>query len=224
MCNYNTMAKKKNITKSDIISWYMEYVLEHSKQPNSVFSFAKQHNFEESLFYQHFGSFEAVEKGIFRAFFDNTLIPLEKSEGYEAFDARNKLLSFYYTFFENLTANRSYVVHVLVGKKNQLKSLYTLSELKVSFSEYIENLNIETLDLKEERLEKIQNRGIKETAWIQLLITMKFWLDDTSPSFEKTDIFIEKSVKASFDLIDTTPLKSLIDLGKFLFKEKVHMK
>jgi hypothetical protein len=51
---------------------------------------------------------------------------------------------------------------------------------------------------------------------------MKFWLDDTSPSFEKTDIFIEKSVKASFDLIDTTPLKSIIDFGKFLYKEKIH--
>jgi tetracycline repressor-like protein len=51
---------------------------------------------------------------------------------------------------------------------------------------------------------------------------MKFWIDDTSPSFEKTDIYIEKSVQASFDLIDTTPLKSLIDFGKFLYKEKIH--
>jgi hypothetical protein len=50
---------------------------------------------------------------------------------------------------------------------------------------------------------------------------MKFWLDDTSPSFEITDIFIEKSVKASFDLINTTPLKSIIDFGKFLYKEKM---
>ncbi len=48
-------------------------------------------------------------------------------------------------------------------------------------------------------------------------------MDDTSASFEKTDVFIEKSVRASFDLIDTTPLKSLVDLGKFLYKEKIHM-
>ena len=97
-----------------------------------------------------------------------------------------------------------------------------LTELKKSFSEYIENLNIQTIDLKEERLEKLQLRSLKESAWLQLLVTIKFWLDDTSSSFEKTDIFIEKSVKASFDLIDTTPLKSIIDFGKFLFKEKIH--
>jgi hypothetical protein len=217
------MAKKKNITSNDIISWYMEYVLENNEQPKSIFSFAKHHNFEEGAFYKYFGSFEAVEKGIFKAFFDNTMLPLSKSGDYDAFDARNKLLSFYYTFFENLTANRSYVVYALEGRKNQLKSLQTLSELKKSFSGYIEGLNIETLDLKEERLEKFQQRTLKESAWFQLLVTMKFWIDDTSASFEKTDIFIEKSVKASFDLIDTTPLKSIIDLGKFLFKEKVHM-
>jgi len=217
------MTKKKNITSNSIISWYMEYVLENNKQPSSVYSFAKEYNFEEPLFYQYFGSFEAIEKGIFKAFLDNTMIPLAKSGDYESFDARNKLLTFYYTFFENLTANRSYVVYAIEGKKNQLKSLQALSELKKSFSEYIESLNIETLNLKEERLEKLQQRSIKESAWFQLLITIKFWLDDTSASFEKTDIFIEKSVNASFDLIDATPLKSIIDLGKFLFKEKVQM-
>jgi hypothetical protein len=201
----------------------MEYVLEHNEQPKSVFSFAKHNNFEEALFYQHFGSFEAVEAGVFKAFFENTHIVLEKSEDYQSFDARNRLLTFYYTFFENLTANRSYVVYALEGGKNQMKSIKALRELKKVFSEYIEDLGIETLDLKQDRLEKIQERGIKESAWFQLLVTMKFWLDDESPSFEKTDIFIEKSVKASFDLIDTTPLKSIIDFGKFIFKEKIHM-
>jgi AcrR family transcriptional regulator len=216
------MAKKKKITQNDITSWYMEYVLNHNKKPSSVYSFAKENNLDESLFYTYFASFEAIEKGVFKSFFNNTVTLLENSEDYSDFDARNKLLSFYYTFFENLTANRSYVVHALAGNKNQLKSLAALTELKKSFSEYIEILNIKTIDFKEERLEKIQTRSLKETAWLQLLVTMKFWLEDTSSSFEKTDIFIEKSVKASFDLIDTTPLKSIIDFGKFLFKEKIH--
>ncbi|MBX9806916.1 MAG: TetR/AcrR family transcriptional regulator, partial [Flavobacteriaceae bacterium] len=72
-----------------------------------------------------------------------------------------------------------------------------------------------------EKLQNIQEKAIQESAWIQFLITMKFWLDDESPAFEKTDIFIEKSVKASFELMNITPLDSLIDFGKFLFKEKI---
>ena len=96
-----------------------------------------------------------------------------------------------------------------------------LSHLKKRFTNYIEHLEIKTVDLKQDQLVKLQNRSLKESAWFQLLVTLKFWLDDTSPSFEKTDIFIEKSVRASFDLIDTTPLKSIIDFGKFLYKEKM---
>ena len=216
------MAKKKNIKASDLISFYMDYVLTHNHEPNSVYAFAKDHNFEEQKFYEYFSSFEILEQSIFKIFFDNTLAVLEKSEDYQSFDARNKLLSFYYTFFEILTANRSYVVHALNTDKNQLKSLKTLSHLKKSFTNYIDHLDIKTIDLKEEKLEKLKNRGLKESAWFQLLVTLKFWLDDTSLAFEKTDVLIEKSVQASFDLIDTTPLKSLIDFGKFLYKEKIH--
>lgn len=217
------MAKKKNIKQSDLISLYMDYVLTHNQQPKSVYSFSKDNNFEEQKFYEYFNSFDALEKSIFKAFFDNTHDVLQKSEDYQSFDARNKLLSFYYTFFEVLTANRSYVIYALENEKNKLKTLKTLSSLKSSFTTYISTLDIKKLDLKEEKLEKLQKRSIEESAWIQLLMTIKFWIDDTSKAFEKTDVFIEKSVNTSFDLIDTTPLKSLIDFGKFIYKEKFKM-
>ena len=106
--------------------------------------------------------------------------------------------------------------------KQGVLKVQKINKSKTSNKLAIKKLN--TINLKEERLEKLQQRSLKESAWFQLLVTMKFWLDDTSSSFEKTDIFIEKSVKASFDLIDTTPLKSIIDFGKFLFKEKIHNK
>lgn len=102
-----------------------------------------------------------------------------------------------------------------------LKTLKVLSSLKEGFTTYISSLDIETLDIKQEQLHKIQNRALEESAWIQLLLTMKFWIDDTSSSFEKTDIFIEKSVNTSFDILNIAPLKSVIDFGKFLFKEKM---
>ncbi|WP_138434188.1 TetR family transcriptional regulator C-terminal domain-containing protein [Winogradskyella algicola] len=216
------MAKKKNIKQADLISFYMDYVLTHNQQPKSVYVFAKDNNFEEQQFYQFFSSFDVLEQSIFKIFFDNAITVLEKSDDYASFDARNKLLSFYFTFFEILTANRSYVAYALGEHKNSLKTLRTLAPLKQRFTNYIELLDIKTIDLKQEQLTKLQQRSIKESAWFQLLLTMKFWLDDSSPSFEKTDVFIEKSVRASFDLIDTTPLKSLIDFGKFIYKEKIH--
>jgi hypothetical protein len=193
------MARKKNISKDNLISWYMEFVLEHNHHPKSVFSFAKENNFEEADFYKFYGSFEAIEQSVFSEFFNNTIKMLAKSEDYPNYDARNKLLSFYFTFFEMLTANRSYVVYALKGNENviKLKSLKLLKDLKQDFKTFA-------------------------SSWIQLVLTMKFWLDDTSASFEKTDIFIEKSVNARFDLLDIKPLKSIIDFGKFILKEKVN--
>lgn len=217
------MAKKKSINTNDIISFYMNYVLENDEKPKSVYSFAKANNFEESLFYKHFGNFEALEQSIFIAFFENTISVLEKNEDYDSFDARNRLLSFYYTFFEVLTANRSYVTFALGNHMSDMKKIKASSKLKSSFTDYIETLDIETLDIKQKNLEQLQERSLQESAWLQLLFTMKFWLDDTSASFEKTDIFIEKAVNTSFDLIDIKPLKTVIDLGKFLFKEKFQM-
>ncbi|WP_298419846.1 TetR family transcriptional regulator C-terminal domain-containing protein [uncultured Kordia sp.] len=218
------MAKKKNITSDAIISFYMDYVLAHGEHPKNVYSFAKENNFEEAQFYMFFSSFEVLEEEIFTIFGANTIELLSKSEEFETFDARNKLLSFYFTFFEQLTANRSYVVHSLQSEKKPLQSLKRMKGLKHVFGAFVESLDVKTIDLNQERLERFQNKAIKETAWIQLLLTIKFWLDDTSKSFDKTDQYIEKSVNASFDLIDNTPLKSIVDFGKFIFKEKLDIR
>lgn len=218
------MAKKKTITNSEIISFYMEYILENNAKPTSVFSFAKKYTFEEEVFYKYFGNFDALEKVIFKTFFDNTITMLEKSDDYQSYDSRNKILSFYYSFFELLTANRSYVVYAIDDNKNNLKKLKSLQPLKHDFTTYVENLNLTLLETKQEAIDKVQNTTIKESAWLQLLLTMKYWLEDSSTSFEKTDVFIEKSVNTSFDLIQNKALKSVIDFGKFLYKDKTFMK
>lgn len=212
---------KKNKSQKDIITAYMQHVLEHSSTPESVYKFGKDNGFNEAEFYNFFGTFESLEKSIFRNFFDNTMILLEKNEEYQNFDAQNKLLSFYFTFFEVLKANRSYVIMTLSTNKASLKTNGVLVGLKELFKKFVDGLDIQTLDLKQEKLEEVKQKGLSELSWQQLLFTINFWIEDASASFEKTDIFIEKSVKTSFELMNITPLKSLLDLGKFFVKEKV---
>ena len=87
---------------------------------------------------------------------------------------------------------------------------------------FVNNLDIKKPELFSDKLKSFQDKSLEELTWIQLLVILKFWMDDTSVGFEKTDVFIEKCVTTSFDLMDTTPLNSLMDLGKFLFKEKTN--
>lgn len=99
-----------------------------------------------------------------------------------------------------------------------------LSHLRNGFKDFVSGIISDEYRIKQEKLQKIQEKAIQETSWIQLLMTLKFWLEDASPAFEKTDIFIEKSVKATFELMNITPIDSLIDFGKFIFKEKIYSK
>ena len=105
-----------------------------------------------------------------------------------------------------------------------MKSLSKLTELRKHFKQFFDTLEIEKIDLKQEKLIEFQEKTMSEMAWLQFLFTLKFWIEDTSLSFEKTDIFIEKSVNTSFDLMDVAPLKSLIDFGKFMWQEKASFK
>jgi hypothetical protein len=218
------MAKKKSCTQKILVDLYINYVLQHNDTPKSIYSFSQSNGFEEAQFYKFFGNFEALEKAIFTQFFSNTIETIESSKDYQTYDSRNQLLSFYFTFFENLTANRSYVAYSLSEGKNQLENLKKLKGLRTKFLSYIDQLDIEVLQIKNKQLEQIKDSVVQETYWIQLMLTLKFWLDDNSKSFEKTDIFIEKSINASFDLINLSPLKSFVDFGKFLIKEKIIMK
>ena len=96
--------------------------------------------------------------------------------------------------------------------------------MRKHFKQFLDTLEIEKIDLKQDKLIEFQEKTMSEMAWFQFVLTLKFWIDDTSLSFEKTDIFIEKSVNTSFDLMNSAPLKSLIDFGKFMWQEKASFK
>ncbi|RTY68326.1 TetR family transcriptional regulator C-terminal domain-containing protein [Flavobacterium sp. LB2P53] len=217
-------TKKTTVTKDKIVSFYMNYVLEHSEKPKSVYHFTKINDFTETEFYVFFGTIESIEKEIFKMFVEKTTDLLNKNKEYEMYDMKSKMLSFYFTFFEILTANRSYVVLVLKEHNNQLKKLMQLSGLRNSFRNYLSEIISDEFRIQQEKLQNFQEKSFQEASWIQLLLTLKFWLDDASAAFEKTDIYIEKSVKVTFELMNIAPIDSLIDFGKFIFKEKIYNK
>lgn len=209
------------INKQQILSKYMEYILDHGEKPKSIYAFTKQLNIEEQLFYNYYSSFDELAQDVYTTFYNETIKLITKDKSFDELDPKNKLLLFYFTFFELLTANRSYVLLTLKENKNVLEKIKNLQSLKANFKNFIKGLDLEKIDFKQNNINQLNEKSIEEMAWNQLLFTLKFWIEDRSPSFEKTDIFIEKSVNASFDLLDITPIKNIIDFGKFFFKEKI---
>lgn len=216
------MAAKKNIivSRTTIISQYSDYCLMNGKRPDSIYKFAKENGFQESEFYQFFASFEALEHQYFVEMFQHTLETLEASPSYTSYSGTEKLSAVYFTFFELATANRSFIMFLLKEGGHELRNIGKLKELRREFIHYAQAVLDKPFKIEEKRAAKFQDNALREGAWVQFLTIFKFWMQDTSPGFEKTDVFIEKSVKASSDLVYNTPLQSLADLGKFIWKEK----
>jgi len=210
---------KKKVTKEHIISVYMEYVLEHGAQPATVFKFCKDHKIEEQEFYNFFGSFQGLKQHIWIALYDSTISTMHKDKEFENYSNKDKMLSFFYTMFGNLTANRSYILFVLQEHKAILKNMEQLKELRHKIKAFSTELIETGNDEKAFRVTKNPVALFSEGAWLQFMFLLKYWMNDNSPAFEQTDVAIEKSVKAIFDVFDTTPLESILDFGKFLVKE-----
>lgn len=212
-------AKAKTITKESITTLFMDYVLEHEKFPKSVYKFCKVSKISESDFYIHYASIGAIKKGIWTSFFDNTVLVMKKNKDYVEFTNRDKMLTFFYTFFEVLTLNRSYVLFVLENSKNSLKKLEQLKDVRQNIKKFSKELIVAGNRSKNLNITKHNPQLFSEGAWLQFMFLLKFWKCDDSAGFEKTDIAIEKSVNTIFDLFDNTPLENLLDFGKFLYKE-----
>ncbi len=214
------MPKKKSISSADIITLFMDYVVENNSKPISVDEFVTYCDIDEKSFYLHFKSLKKIEKKIFKELFQSSLNILSDNSDFLQFDNRNKILSLYFTLFESMALNREYIVIVLSGCENKLKALSKLAGMKKSYYSFLDQLDLDSILLKLESIESFQKKALKKSAWIQLLLIIEFWLKDTSDSFEKTDILIEKSIATSFDLLDHSFLNSFLDLSKFLYKEK----
>jgi hypothetical protein len=184
-----------------------------------VYKFCKVNEIEEKTFYKFFGSLDGVKEMIWETFYYNAMSLLKKDENFEMAKPKEKLLSFYFTFFEVLLLNRSYVLFSLSGAEKIMTKMGQMSCLRKIFKGFATEL-IEDGNVDKPSYLQHPPKIFSEAAWVQLGFLMKFWIEDSSADFEKTDQAIEKSVQTAFDVFDNTPLSALVDFGKFLWKEK----
>lgn len=212
-------AQNLEIDDNHIIKLYMNDVLDNNHNTKNVYVFCKNNNIEEPQFYSFFGSLEAIKQSIWAKLLDNAIDSLSKDENYVGYPDKNKLLSLYFTLFEILTLNRSYIIYSLHENKEGMKNLKDFKSFRTNFKEFVNDMIQE--NESSGRLSNVTRPLFSEGAWIQFLFILKFWTDDNSKSFEKTDILIEKSVNTIVDLLDTKRVDNLLDFGKFLWKEKM---
>jgi hypothetical protein len=204
------------LTKEQIQSAYIDYVLTHNATPASVYIFAKQLGAAEEEFYQFYASFTAIEKDIWSDLVIRTIDRVQQQEQWPGYSSREKMLSFFYAFTELLKSKRSFVVYSLQQKNMRFATPAVLSEARKLFETFAESLVREGLDTKELADRKFFSKRYKDALWVQFAFIVNFWIHDNSNGFEKTDEAIERGINVTFDLFQQSPLDNIFEYGKFM--------
>lgn len=214
------MENENLITQEKIFELYGDYLLNHGERPKNIYRFARENKFEEIDFYNHFSSFEQIEKLMLVNLFNKSVELASEVNNSDEVISKEKLLNVYFIFFENMTMNRSLVLMILGN--DQLHAAKILNQLKETHRNFIKTLDFNNWEIIEKSKDNIKNfheKAREEALWLHLVSAIEFWKKDTSPSFEKTDVYIEKTIDTGFELMDNEPMRKVLDLGKFLFKE-----
>lgn len=215
------MDKENLITEDKIFELYGDYILNHGERPKNIYRFAKDNEFEEKDFYNYFSGFEQIEKMMLVNLFVKSVELAAEVNHSDEVTTKEKLLNVYFIFFENMTMNRSLVLMILGN--DRLHSAKITGQLKETHRGFIRTLDFNDWEMIQKSNDDVKNfheKSREEALWIHLVSAIDFWKKDTSPAFEKTDIFIEKTIDTGFELMDNEPLRKMVDLGKFLWKEK----
>src|SRR5690554_1083282 len=215
-------------TTQEIIENYIDYVLTHGEQPKSVYTYSKSLGISEAEFYQMFASFDAVERAIWSASIVETIDTIRQQEVWTSYTAREKMLSFFYSYVEVLKRQRSFVSYSL-NDSGKLSTPAVLTDVKTVFGNFAEDLINEGLSSGELAERMFISKRYKDAIWLQFAFILNFWIKDDSKDFEKTDEAIEKGINVTFDLFQQSPLDNLIEYGKFIsrnfdIKEKMGFK
>lgn len=200
---------------------YMDYLLTHGQRPASVFKFSLDLGIKEAEFYSHFGSFDGLERQIWKGFIERTLMRLKTDNSYATFSTREKILAFYYTFFEDLKSNRSFVLLQLEHRHTPELVPEFLKDFKAAYEAYLEGVLTEGKGNGEIAKRPYFDKRYPQLFWIQMGFLLMFWRNDNSAGFEQTDAAIEKSVNLAFDLIGKGAVDTAFDFAKFLYQTKV---
>lgn len=208
-------------TRAEILDGFRLYVLEHGKIPPSVYKFAEILHIQETEFFAHFTSFGALQSALWVESFDRTLANLYAQEIYRDYSAREKLLAFFFTWIEELKNERSYLL-VVYDQSHPLSKFPPpeIRQFKALFKDYTKSILMEGTASEEIAKRPLITDQYDEALWIQVWFIFRFWIRDSSTSFEKTDVAIEKSVHLAFDLMGKNSLDSMVDFAKFLFQNK----
>jgi hypothetical protein len=202
-------------TRSRIIEAFGEILRETGHPPETVFGFCKRLELPEREFFEEFASLHAVESAFWEQKIHRVILSVESGAEWAEFNARQRLLSFLYAFFEDALNYRSVMLSRLatLGPLARPDFLRGFESRFKAFAKAIVAQGVASGEIAERgRFSALY----PEALYLHLRGAIDFNLRDESRGYERTDAFIEKTVAVAFDLLRTQVFDSALDLARFL--------
>lgn len=164
-----------------------------------------------------FPSLEALQSAVWMDYLRKTLETLESSEEFVQYSVREKLLAYYYTFFEIINRDAGFVnlFASKLGIWNYEPSF--LREFKKAFLSFVSSLMAEGIESGEIEERMILGDEYVAWHWPQMLFLLNKWIDDTAENKASSDQAIEKAVNLGFDIMGRNLFDSAFDFAKYMF-------
>lgn len=200
--------------KQELLQKYVEFVSKDGKRPSTVSRFTFAIGIKESEFYAHFSTLSQIEQYYWVNLHENLLNKITAQDVYANYSVREKILSYAFTLVETLKENRSFAILTLKKNCNALDA----------YKKELKN-HAETLIAEGTQNHEVQDRMLLSTYYPDLIVqeitaVIHFWAKDESQNFERTDVFIEKSINFVMDLLSRNWLDTGFDFVKYWFQKK----
>lgn len=161
-----------------------------------------------------------IQREIWVDYLKETLETVEKSPEFAEYLVREKMLAFYFTFFELVGEDREFLklFKEKLGIWNYNPEF--LETFKPAFLEFVEMLIAEGSGNEEIAERMVLGNQYAGWHWPQLLYLVNQWLNDETDAFAHTDQAIEKSVNLGFDIMGRNLFDSALDFLKFVVVRK----
>lgn len=217
------MGKKKKETTDDrkqvLLGLFAQYLREKGRRPRSFARFCQAYELDAEETRTSFPTITSMEKAVWLHWFEETLHVLADSAEYKNYSARERLLSFYYTWMETIQPFSGYIRSAPALPRLFSGMDWFLADMQRAFLKYANEL-VQLAASNDEIMKRpVITNFYNQALWQQFLFVMNYRLKDTSSGQAKTDEAIERAVNLSFELAGRNQIDSLVDFGKFLLKK-----
>ncbi len=203
-----------------ILDAYWAFRLAHGRAPASVYALCKEVGIAEREFFSLFSSLDTLEALTWKALVTETIATLEADGEYGGYPARQKLLAFFFTFFELALGQRSRLL--LAFPRFRVGGVPAVMEkAQKVFFKWADCVVQEGIDAKEFADRKRLSDRYPNLLFGAFWFLVDYNLKDESDRFEDTDALIEKTVNTFCDGARSQVFDSAFDLAKFLIGRSV---